>query len=154
MSPPRIIMRQVREVLRLSLSGGRSIPEVSQAFSLAKSTVSDYVKRAKQAGLSWPPQDDLDDDALKTRLFGAITPAVEVKPMPARPCLSAPGVESFPHDVNVCLDQYREAHPDGYGYTQLCEYYRRFAGAVILLPCDRRRRICSIFRIVAPLLDL
>ncbi|WP_423782897.1 winged helix-turn-helix transcriptional regulator, partial [Ferrimicrobium acidiphilum] len=47
-------MRQIREVLRLSLSERRSIREISQACSLPKSTVSDYVKRAKQAGLCWP----------------------------------------------------------------------------------------------------
>ncbi|MEX6430108.1 helix-turn-helix domain-containing protein [Ferrimicrobium acidiphilum] len=54
MSRPRIIMRAIREVLRLSLSKGRPVREISQACSLPKSTVFDYVKRAKQAGLSWP----------------------------------------------------------------------------------------------------
>ncbi len=87
MSRPRIIMRQIREVLRLSLSERRSIREISQACSLPKSTVSDYVKRAKQAGLCWPLPDDLDDDGLESLLFGTSTPTVGAKPMPDLGCL-------------------------------------------------------------------
>jgi hypothetical protein len=81
-SCPRIIMRQIREVLRRSLSEGRSLREISQACWLPKSTVSDYVKRAKQAGLSWPLREDLDDDGLESLLFGVSTPPVQAKPMP------------------------------------------------------------------------
>jgi len=81
-SRPRVIMRAIREVLRLSLSEHRSIREISQACALPKSTVSDYVKRAKQAGLSWPLREDLDDDGLESLLFGANTSPVQVKPMP------------------------------------------------------------------------
>ncbi len=64
MSRPRINIGQIREVLRLSFTEQRSIREISRATSLPKSTVSDYVKRAKEAGLSWPLPEDLDDDAL------------------------------------------------------------------------------------------
>ncbi|MHB1733789.1 hypothetical protein [Ferrimicrobium acidiphilum] len=77
MSRPRFIMRQIREVLRLSLPERRPVREISQACSLPKSTVSDYAKRAKQAGLCWPLREDLDDDGLESRLFGASTPPAQ-----------------------------------------------------------------------------
>ncbi len=37
--------------------------------------------------------------------------------------------------------EYREAHPDGYGYTQFCEYYRRFART--LSPTMRCRHVAG-----------
>ena len=127
MSRPRIIMRQIREVLRLSLSERRSIREISQACSLPKSTVSDYVKRAKQAGLCWPLPDDLDDDGLESLLFGTSTPTVGAKPMPDLGYLHRE--LKRPHMTLMLLwVEYREAHPDGYGYTQFCAYYPGFAG--------------------------
>ena len=140
MSRPRVIMRAIREVLRLSLSEHRSIREISQACALPKSTVSDYVKRAKQAGLSWPLREDLDDDGLESLLFGANTSPVQVKPMPDLGYLHRE--LKRPHMTLMLLwVEYREAHPDGYGYTQFCEYYRRFADT--LSPTMRQRHVAG-----------
>ncbi len=140
MSRPHIIMRAIREVLRLSFREGRSVREISQACSLPKSTVSDYVKRAKQAGLSWPLPEDLDDDALESQLFGALTPPAQAKPMPDLGYLHRE--LKRPHMTLMLLwVEYREAHPDGYGYTQFCEYYRRFAKT--LSPTMRQRHVAG-----------
>lgn len=38
---------------------------------LGKSTVGNFLVRAHQAGLSWQPPTDLDDDSLKLLLFGS-----------------------------------------------------------------------------------
>ena len=140
MSRPRIIIGQIREVLRLALAEQRSIREISKATSLPKSTVSDYVKRAKEAGLSWPLPEDLDDDALESRLFGVSVPAVGAKPMPDLSYLHRE--LKRPHMTLMLLwVEYRETHPDGYGYTQFCEYYRRFAGT--LSPTMRQRHVAG-----------
>lgn len=64
-------MRAVREVLRLSLGEGRSIREISSACALPKSTVSNYLKRAREVGFTWPLAPDMSDSALETQLFGA-----------------------------------------------------------------------------------
>ena len=76
MPRPRVAMRKIRDVLRLSFSEGLSRRQVSLSLGIPFTTVSGHVKRAKAAGLSWPLPDDLDDDALETLLFRAAAPAV------------------------------------------------------------------------------
>ncbi len=127
MSRPRIHMRAIREVLRLSYEEGRSVREIMQSTALPKSTVSDYLKRARQAELDWPLGEDLDDGALEALLYsGEDSPTKEaIRPMPdlryIRRELKRPHVTRY-----LLWLEYRQEHPDGYGYTQFCEYYRRF----------------------------
>src|SRR3981081_3589396 len=73
-------MRQVGEVLRLNAQGF-SYRRIGQSVGISASTVQGYLERAQQAGLSWPPPDDLDDTAIEARLF---TPTEEELP-PGRP---------------------------------------------------------------------
>jgi|HubBroStandDraft_6_1064221.scaffolds.fasta_scaffold354022_2 transposase len=47
-------MRKIKEVLRLKLHLGLTEREVARSCSMARSTVSQYVERAKEAGLTWP----------------------------------------------------------------------------------------------------
>ena len=61
-------MRKIREVLRLKLDLKLSDHQVGQSVGLARSTVQDYVIRAKQAGLTWPLPPDLDDHQLEQQL--------------------------------------------------------------------------------------
>ena len=60
----RLSMRKVREVLRLH-SLGVSGREIARTLQLGGGTVSEYLARAKVAGLDWPLPDDLDDAALE-----------------------------------------------------------------------------------------
>ena len=69
---PRSAMRKIREVLRLSHGDGLSRRQVGAATSLPYTTVSDYLVRARLAGLGWPLPDGLDDAALEARLFPSI----------------------------------------------------------------------------------
>ena len=46
-------MRKVREVLRLRYERGCSQRQIQASTGLSKGSVSDYLKRAEQAGLSW-----------------------------------------------------------------------------------------------------
>lgn len=61
-------MRKVREVLRLLWDLNQSARDVAGACGLARSTVGEYERRAKDAGLSWPLP-DVDDEALEALLF-------------------------------------------------------------------------------------
>ena len=119
-------MRKVREVLRLLWGQGRSVHEVARACALARSTVGEYVRRARKAGLSWPLPEDVDDGALEARLF------------PPLPRVGGGGVRPLPdwdevdrelkRDKRVTLqllwEEYREAHPDGYQYSRYCDHFR------------------------------
>ncbi|MHB8344578.1 MAG: IS21 family transposase [Ferrimicrobium sp.] len=133
-------MRKIREVLRLSFGQGLSIRDVCIACALPRSTVAEYLGRAKKAGITWPLSEDLDDAALEERLFGVPTQENFLRPIPNWSYVHRE--LRRPHMTLMLLwTEYREAHPDGYGYTQFCEYYRRFSRT--LAPTMRQRHVAG-----------
>ena len=63
-------MRRIKELLRLA-AAGRSRREIALAIGTARSTVSDYLKRAERAGLVWPLAAEWDDAAFGTGIVPA-----------------------------------------------------------------------------------
>jgi DNA-binding transcriptional regulator LsrR (DeoR family) len=78
----RSAMRKIREVLRLTYAEGLSRRQVASAAGLPFATVSDYVARARRAGLSWPLPEEVDDGQLEARLFVSAGPPQTVRPLP------------------------------------------------------------------------
>ena len=70
----RLSMRKIHRVLRLSFEAGLSIRAIARSIQASPSTVGDYIRRARTAGLSWPLPEGLDEWALEARLF----PSAEV----------------------------------------------------------------------------
>lgn len=98
-------MRTVREVVRLSLGEGRSIREISSACALPKSTVSDYLKRAREVGLTWPLAPDMSDSALETQLFGASPlPSPDLGVVTPQLERSSSRAQASPRDAHVVMD--------------------------------------------------
>ena len=64
----KLTMRQLRQMLRLARDGASS-REIARVLGVARSTVQENLKRAADAGLSWPLPGELTDDALEQRLF-------------------------------------------------------------------------------------
>jgi transposase len=122
-------MRKIREVLRLKWACGLSRRAIARSVGISHSTVREYLQRAVEAGLSWPLPADLDDVALYQRLFPSPErPDPEtVIPVPdwkhVRSELARRGVTR-----RLVWLEYRAEHPDGYGYSQFCELYRRWSG--------------------------
>ena len=71
-------MRRVREVLRLRHALGMSDRSIAQSLGIGKTTVGEYVCRAKVIGITWPVPEEIDDAELERRLFTA--PSFEEKP--------------------------------------------------------------------------
>jgi len=126
MAQERLTVRKIREIFRLKAEVGLSNRAIARACKISNSTVGEYLQRARQAGVSWPFPDGLDEEALYRQLF----PEVAETTPPARPLpdwedmrreLSRKGVT-----LRLLWIEYREEHPEGYGYTQFCEYYRRW----------------------------
>ncbi len=121
-----LTMRQLRQMLRL-LHEGVSAREVGRQLGVARSTVQDNLERATKAGLAWPLAPDLTDDALERRLFSkaGYIPGVRRRVEPDWPTLARevkrPGV-----NLQVLWDEYRDAHPEGYGYSRFCDLFREF----------------------------
>ncbi|NRP75838.1 hypothetical protein ILFOPFJJ_06761 [Ensifer psoraleae] len=67
----RTSVRDIRTILRLTYEQGLSVREVAEGLKIGKTSVSTYLLRAREAGLSsWPLAPAYDDDAaLERRLF-------------------------------------------------------------------------------------
>ena len=128
MPAKRLSMRKIREVLRLKWGNGMSNRRIAVSSGIGRPTVSEYLRRAEEAGLSWPLPDDLDDARLELLLF---------PPPPDLPAQER-GIPDWAHihgelkhkGVTLFLlwQEYRANHPDGYQYSWFCEHYRAWQG--------------------------
>ena len=116
-------MREIREILRQKWELGRSHREVARSLGVSVGAVSGVVRRAAVAGWDWAAVTALSDAVLEAGAYGP--PAVSTQPPPDCPALHT---ERQKRGVTLALLhlEYLEQHPDGYRYTQFCEYYRRW----------------------------
>ena len=82
MAQKRLSMRKIRDVLRLKHELGRSQREIGVILWISHSTVGSYVRRAREAGVTWPLPDDLDDAGLETALYPPTAPSRVPRPEP------------------------------------------------------------------------
>jgi transposase len=136
-----LTMRQIRQILRLHHEG-ESDRQIGRMLGIARSTVQDNLKRARKAGVSWPVPVELTDDVLEQRLFArtGVKPSRRRNEEPDWATLSRelkrPGV-----NLMVLWEEYREAHPEGYGYSRFCDLYREFA--LKLSPVMRQHHVAG-----------
>jgi len=116
-------MRQIRQVLRLKYDKGLSHRAIAKACSMGTGTVSEYVARARRAGLSWPLPEELDDGALEAKLFPPPPPAGKVRPLPDYGWVHRE-LRKIGVTLQLLWHEYMEMHPDGLRYTQFCARYR------------------------------
>ncbi len=127
-------MRKIKEVLRLRYECHLSEREIARSCQISRTTVTDYLRRATIARLNWAEVAAFGEVQLVESLF-PVMPAVEKLSSIQRP---APDYEYIYSQLrsyrkfNLTLTQlwleYKEKHPDGYQYSQFCEYYRQWRG--------------------------
>lgn len=127
MPQERLSVRKIQEVLRLKWESGLSNRAIARSCSISPTTVSEYVRRAQAAGLSWPLPESLDEDQLYQMLFPKPAP-------PSERVIPQPNCKTIHRELRrkgvtrrLLWLEYREAHPDGYGYSRFCELYRQWA---------------------------
>ena len=127
MSQARLFMRKIEEVLRLKYEVGLSHRAIAQSCSVSPSTVSEYVTHAKAAGLSWPLPEGVSAEELDDLLFPRRGPASGRNIQ--QPDWAEVHKELRRKSVTLSLlwVEYRQEHPDGYGYSQFCHHYRTWA---------------------------
>lgn len=81
MPRPHVTMHKIREILRLSHEG-LSQREIATSMSVPKTTVCDYLRRAKVASIRWPLDEDVDDEVLRDMLFGERPAPGADRPLP------------------------------------------------------------------------
>lgn len=123
MAQERLSMRKIREILRLKFGHGLTNRAIARSVSVSRDTVREYLARAATAELGWPLPVELDDAALGARLF----------PKPERDEATGVPLPDWPaihRDLKrkgvtrrLLWEEYRQAHPDGYGYSRFCQLY-------------------------------
>lgn len=131
MANRRLPVRKIKEIIRLVHACGLTNREIAQSCDVARSTVADYLKRAIAAGVRWPEAADLTETELEERLFPNEHLASSV-PRPPPDCEYIYSQLRTYRKFNLTLTQlwleYKEKHPEGYQYTQFCEYYHQWRG--------------------------
>jgi transposase len=122
MAGKRISMKKTREIIRLSIHG-LSDRVVAQGCKVAVGTVGSTVRAAKRAGLYQWPLPELTDTELRLRLFGSCGKADRARPLPDFEQIDKQ-LRGKHVTRQLLWRDYREAHPDGYAYSQFCELYR------------------------------
>ena len=124
MPAKRLSMRKIKEVLRLKWDKGLSNRQIAKACRIGRPTVAEYLRRAADAGLTWPLPSGLDEVALEQQLF----PPPPSLPAHARgvPDWSVVHQERRHKGVTLFLlwQEYRETRPEGYQYSWFCDHYR------------------------------
>jgi len=120
-------MRKVRDILRLVWSCGQSRASVSKSCGVSKTTVTDTVRRAVTAKLSWPLPADLDDAALETLLYPPNNSAsASTRPQPEWKVLHNELTTDKDMTLMLLWQEYKVHDPNGYQYSQFCELYRQW----------------------------
>jgi transposase len=107
-----------------------SVRQIAGSCSVSHSTVLGLLRRADEAGLTWPLPAELDDATLEAKLY----PSPPQLPPGSRP---QPNMELIHRelrrkDVTLQLlwQEYKAEHHEGYQYSQFCDLYRRWKGTI------------------------
>jgi len=122
-------MKQVRDVLQLHSVMKLSIRKIQGATNVAKSTISDYIKRFKNSGLNTDQINILNDDELKLKLFPENSSVVvSKKAMPDMNYLHKEMKLRKKTKITLQLlwEEYLENNPNGYRYSQFRLHYARY----------------------------
>ena len=122
-------MRKVKEILRLKYDLGLKDREIARSCSIPRSSVANYLIRAKKAGIcTWPLSPDLSNEGLEALLFPP-NEAPVVAPNKNHPSFSWMHEELRRHKhvtLQLLWQEYKEAYPEGLQYSWFCESYRRW----------------------------
>lgn len=142
MPQERAPMRKVREVLRLN-GLGLNKQQIHRSTGLARSTIREYLDRAKLAGVASPAPEELDDEQLERLLFGDPSPPATGRVMPDFACvkreLSGKGVT-----LQLLHAEYEDdvGEPAAYSYSRFCELFREHE-KVTRSPTMRQRHVAG-----------
>ena len=136
----RLTMRKIKEAMRLQASGLSTL-KIAASLGVGHSTATDYMKRIRLAGLTWPLPINMTDAMLEDLLFhpsGGPSRLVEAQP-------DWPAIHRELRRLGVTLsllwEEYRGAHTEGYDYSRFCDLYRRWSRR--LTPVMRQHHVAG-----------
>lgn len=126
-------MRKIKQILRYKWVAGQSNRTIARAIKVGRETVSDYLFRAKRAGLhSWDQVSEMDEGTLEQRLFPNSDKdgkRVSGKRMPNWQDIRRELGKSKGVTLLLLWQEYYAVEPGtAYSYSQFCYYYRVWNG--------------------------
>jgi transposase len=119
-------MNNLRELLRLKFAQHLPHRQISQILSISPATISDLTRAAAAQGLTWPLPDDVDDEQLERRIYGA--PRCPNRALKQEPNYAYIAKELTRKGVTLHLlwQEYYAATPteQAYAYSQFCQRVR------------------------------
>jgi len=82
MATERLLMRHIREILRLKWTLNRSHRETARSLGVSPGAVASVMSRATRVGLTWDTLTDLTDEVLEARLYGPKITGRVARPLP------------------------------------------------------------------------
>lgn len=121
----RLSMGKISEILRQKFELGLSNRIIAESLNISPSTVSDYLCRARAAGIGWPLSEEITEQSLYNQLF---LPVRVVKKNRVGPDWQYIATELRKKGVTLQLlwREYREQQPNGFGYSQFCHRYGNY----------------------------
>ncbi|HCU5990107.1 TPA: IS21 family transposase [Legionella pneumophila] len=118
-------MRKIQETLRKHYELNRSNREIGRSLNISPGTVSNYLYRARMAGISWPAALEMEEPELHERLF---MPAKQPSQKRSLPDWEQVHAEFRKKGMTLMLlwREYRENESNGIGYSRFCEHYQRY----------------------------
>ena len=117
-------MRKIKEVLRLRFELQLGQREIARACSISQGAVHNYLKKAAAAGIGWPLPEGWDDRSIEKTLFGDRRPIERrQRTLPDFPALHEQFQQHRHLTLQLAWEEYRQVHPEGYGYSRFCELY-------------------------------
>jgi transposase len=116
-------------------------------LAIGRSTVGEYLTRAQAAGISWPLPPECTEAELEARLFPLPPPSNVARPLPDWGEVQREMKSRRRTGVTLQLlwVEYKERCPDGLQYSQFCEHYRRWRGALDLVLRQEHRAGEKVF---------
>src|SRR3974390_894013 len=122
MPKKRVSMRKIREVLRLTHEHKLSVREVSKATGIGKTTVGEFVARAKVIGITWPIPPEISDAELEAQLFTPPRFHASTRPVPDWAKVHQE-LKRRHVTLMILWEEYRAEFSNGHGYSRYCELY-------------------------------
>lgn len=121
-------MRKIQEVLRLKYELHLSNRAIARSCTIPRSTVANYLQRARAAGLGWPLPGPVDESQLEKQLFpeNSFHP-VSQEDQPDFAAIHQELRQNKHVTLQLLWEEYKSTHPEGYQYSWFCRLYRGWA---------------------------
>jgi len=126
-----ICMHQIKRIIELQQQG-RGIRHTVRLTGLSRNTIREYLRRISAAGLSFSEVMNLDDASLSALVYAdSLEKSTAGRNVDDRYSSLAKNLETYCSELGkrgvtrqLLWEEYRKEHPNGYGYTQFCEYLK------------------------------